>query len=199
MSTRLKGLEGTAAVMNDILIYGSNEEEHDRRLKVVLRTIKASGLKLNRAKCHFRQTELQFFGHIISTDGVKPDKSKVEAIIKLPSPMKQLWQVLGHKLCGQILSWPVHHATHSQAYSEKRRHRFGVSLRRRHSAKLCLWQHQHHATTIQASQWWSAQMPAAVAWVVTRPRMQKKDCMACEWACERFASYIQGMGMALRP
>ncbi len=97
MSTLLKGLEGTVIVMDDILVYGSDEEEHDRHLDVVLCTIKASGLKLNRAKCHFRQTELQFFGHIISADGVKPDNSKVEAITKLPGPtnVEQLRQVLG--------------------------------------------------------------------------------------------------------
>lgn len=86
MSTVLKGLDGTVFMMDDILVYGPNKEEHDCRLDLVLFTIKASGLKLNRAKCHFRQTELQFFGHIISTDGVKLDNSKVETITNLPSP-----------------------------------------------------------------------------------------------------------------
>lgn len=80
MTDLLKGLEGTVVVMDDILVYRSTKEEHDRHLDAVLRTVKASGLKLNRAKCHFRKTELQFFGHIISADAVKPDESKVEAI-----------------------------------------------------------------------------------------------------------------------
>ncbi|KAI3374418.1 hypothetical protein L3Q82_006243 [Scortum barcoo] len=73
-----------------------SKEEHHHRLDVVLRTIKVSGLKLNRAKCHFRQFELQFC-HVISADGVKLDNSKVEAIAKLPSPtnVEQLRQVLG--------------------------------------------------------------------------------------------------------
>lgn len=97
MSNLLKGLEGTVVVMDDILVYGSTNEEHDRRLDAVLRTVKASGLKLNRAKCHFEQTKLQFFGHIISADGVKPDESKVEAIAQMPCPsnVEQLQQVLG--------------------------------------------------------------------------------------------------------
>ncbi|XP_026016758.1 uncharacterized protein K02A2.6-like [Astatotilapia calliptera] len=97
MSTLLKGLEGTVVVMDDILVFGANKEEHDQRLGAVLQTIKASGLKLNRSKCHFGKNELQFFGHIISADGVKPDDGKVEAIAKMPSPtnVEQLRQVLG--------------------------------------------------------------------------------------------------------
>lgn len=97
MSSLLKGLEGTVVVMDNILVYGADNEEHDRCLDLVLCTIKASGLKLNRAKCHFRQTELQFFGHINWADGVKPDNSKVEAITKLPAStnVDQLRQVLG--------------------------------------------------------------------------------------------------------
>ncbi|XP_026020736.1 uncharacterized protein K02A2.6-like [Astatotilapia calliptera] len=97
MSTLLKGLEGTVVVMDDILVFGANKEEHDQRLGAVLQTIKASGLKLNRSKCHFGKNELQFFGHIISADGVKPDDGKVEAIARMPSPtnVEQLRQVLG--------------------------------------------------------------------------------------------------------
>lgn len=89
MSALLKGLEGTVVVMDDILVYGADREEHNRRLDAVLRTIKASGLKLNRAKCRFRQTELKFFGHIISADGVKQSAAKWR-----PSPkflLLQMW------------------------------------------------------------------------------------------------------------
>lgn len=93
-STLLQGLEGTVLVMDNILIYESSKEEHDCHLDAVLRTIATSGLKLNRAKCHFGKTELQFFGHIISADGVKPDNCKVESITKMPNPtnVKELRQ-----------------------------------------------------------------------------------------------------------
>lgn len=45
MSTLLQGLEGTGVVMDDILVFGSSKEEHDRRLDAVLQTIKAPGLE----------------------------------------------------------------------------------------------------------------------------------------------------------
>lgn len=47
MSNLLKGLDGTVVVMDDILVFGSTKEEHDRRLDAVQQTVKASDLKLN--------------------------------------------------------------------------------------------------------------------------------------------------------
>ena len=50
MSTLLKDHEGVVVVMDDILVYGATTEEHDRSPNAVLRTVKDSGLKLNRAR-----------------------------------------------------------------------------------------------------------------------------------------------------
>ncbi len=84
-------------VMDDILVYGRDQETHDKHLEVVLQTILESGLKLNKDKCHFSKKELSFFGHIISSDGVKPDPDKVKAITDLPHPkdITQIRQVPG--------------------------------------------------------------------------------------------------------
>ncbi len=49
MSTLLKGHEGVVVVMDDVLIFGAMREEHDSRLNAVLKTIRDSGVKLNRA------------------------------------------------------------------------------------------------------------------------------------------------------
>lgn len=87
MSTLIQGLEGTIVMMDNILVFGSNREEHNRHLDEVLRTIKASGLKLNGAKCQFRKTELQFFEHIIGADGIKLDNSKASPKCQAP----QMW------------------------------------------------------------------------------------------------------------
>jgi hypothetical protein len=97
MSTLLKDLKGLVVVMNDILVYGATTEEHDRSLNAVLRTVKDSGLKLNRAKCHFGKSEIQYFGHLISADGLRPGPSKVKAVTQMASPtsVEELRQVLG--------------------------------------------------------------------------------------------------------
>ena len=50
-------------------------------LKLCWRRIESSGLKLiNQSKCHLRQNEVKYFGHIISKAGVRPDPDKVKAI-----------------------------------------------------------------------------------------------------------------------
>lgn len=97
MSDLLKDHEGVVVVMDDVRVYGSSEEEHDQHLETVLWTIKQSGLKLKRSKCHFNKTELPYFGHIISAGGIKPDTSKVRAITEMPRPTNvgELCQMLG--------------------------------------------------------------------------------------------------------
>ena len=86
MKETLEGLEGCEAIMDDIIVYGRTEEEHDQRLKAVLRRIEESGLKLNKEKCFFKKREVKFFGHIISAEGVRPDPGKVRAITEMPAP-----------------------------------------------------------------------------------------------------------------
>lgn len=63
----------------------------------VLTTISDSGLKLNKAKCHFGKSEIQYFGHVISAGDMKPDPNKVKAVTQMPSPtnVEELRQVLG--------------------------------------------------------------------------------------------------------
>jgi transposase InsO family protein len=97
MSELLSGHEGCEVIMDDILVYGRNEAEHDARLEAVLETIKSSGLKLNKEKCHFRKKELTYFGHIVGEAGIKPNPEKVRAIMQLepPTNVKELRSVMG--------------------------------------------------------------------------------------------------------
>ena len=86
MSELLAGHEGCDVIMDDILIYGKDEEEHDARLEKVLKTIQASGLRLNKEKCHIKKKQLIYFGHLVGADGIQPNPEKVEAIQKMPAP-----------------------------------------------------------------------------------------------------------------
>ena len=58
MTDLLDNQDGAEACMDDILIYGANVEEHDRRLNEVLDKEKKAGLQLNRDKCHICQSEI---------------------------------------------------------------------------------------------------------------------------------------------
>ena len=44
------------------------------------------GLKLNMHKCKFNQSSLNYLGHTISKDGLRPDKDRLTAVINAPAP-----------------------------------------------------------------------------------------------------------------
>ena len=56
-------LQGTGAVniVDDIIIHGSNKVEHDQRLLNVLKKIKECGMTLNKQKCEFNLSRINFF------------------------------------------------------------------------------------------------------------------------------------------
>ena len=59
----LRGLHGVLCPMEDVLVYGKDQEEHDKRLEAVL--IQSAGVTLNPEKCKFSNDHLKFLGHII--------------------------------------------------------------------------------------------------------------------------------------
>ena len=97
MSSILADLEGVVCMIDDVLVYGSSHKEHDDRLEVVLNRLQKAGVTLNKEKCQFRQTSVQFLGQMIDGQGVRPDPTKVEAIqqFKQPTNGKELRRFLG--------------------------------------------------------------------------------------------------------
>ncbi|CAM4566663.1 unnamed protein product [Lepidochelys kempii] len=67
-------------------MFVNTSEEHDNNLQSVLNCISKAGLKLNRSKCKFRQTELSFLKYTISQAGLKPDPDHILAISNAPPP-----------------------------------------------------------------------------------------------------------------
>ncbi|XP_063965835.1 uncharacterized protein K02A2.6-like [Lytechinus pictus] len=97
MTDMFSDIEGVEVLVDDILIYGPSESVHDQRLKQVLERCREKCIKLNPDKCHIRQTQVTYMGHIVSTEGLKPDPKKIEAITKMPTPQskKGVQQFLG--------------------------------------------------------------------------------------------------------
>ena len=86
----IEGVEKTVNLQGDIIIWGSNQEQHDETLFEVLDRIRPSRIKLNKSKCVFSLTELTFLGHIVSKDGIKIDPKKCSAIVDLPMPTNKM-------------------------------------------------------------------------------------------------------------
>ena len=86
VSDILVGLPGVVVYIDDILIFGRNQVEHDARLASVLERLKAANLKLNWAKCHIGKDQVKYLGHTLTRDGVHPDSSKLSAIADMAAP-----------------------------------------------------------------------------------------------------------------
>jgi len=80
MSVIVEGLDGMICLMDDILVHGSNQQEHDKRLLATLEQLQKCHITLNREKCEFSKTTVKFLGHVIDHQGIKPDPEKVQAI-----------------------------------------------------------------------------------------------------------------------
>ena len=71
---------------DDMVIFGRNEEEHDRNLILFLETTRRNGLVLNKKKLQFKKEEVSFFGHRWNSTGISPDPKKTESILKMQFP-----------------------------------------------------------------------------------------------------------------
>ena len=86
MGKILEGLPGVLCHLDNILVYGTNMEEHDCRLKTVLEKIRSAGLTLNPSKCEFTKTSITFLGHVINDKGISADPQKLSAIKQMSPP-----------------------------------------------------------------------------------------------------------------
>ena len=73
-------------ISDDIIVFGTTQEQHDKTLEAVFRRLHETGLTINKSKCLFNQTTIEFFGLVFSSDGVSPDPSKVTAIKHATKP-----------------------------------------------------------------------------------------------------------------
>ena len=74
------------AYLDDILIYSSNLCEHKKHVRLVLAKLHEFGIQADVDKCEFHVTETKYLGLIISTEGIKMDPAKVEAIQNWSTP-----------------------------------------------------------------------------------------------------------------
>jgi hypothetical protein len=82
----LQDCSGTANISDDIIIYGSDQGEHDKRLEKVLTRLEERGLTLNKEKCVFDMPKLTFMGLLLSNRGIGPTEEKVRAVVEAREP-----------------------------------------------------------------------------------------------------------------
>nr|VZI04584.1 unnamed protein product [Spirometra erinaceieuropaei] len=93
----LRGLPFIYAYIDDLLVASSTTEEHMEHLATVFDRLQQFGVVLNPSKCVFGVPSLEFLGHLVDSQGIRPFPSKVAAIRDFPSPTskRQLQRFLG--------------------------------------------------------------------------------------------------------
>ena len=97
MDQILEGLHGVIAIHDDITIYGTDDEDHDKNIIAFMERAAQKGLTLNSKKCCIKQPCVSFFGVTFSADGMSPDPKKIQGIVDMPAPQDptQLQSFLG--------------------------------------------------------------------------------------------------------
>ena len=74
------------AYMDDLSIFSPNMEEHVVSLRAVFDRLRKAGVTLKLEKCVFACESIDFIGYNISKEGVKPQKSLMDAIENFARP-----------------------------------------------------------------------------------------------------------------
>ncbi|KAL9986226.1 hypothetical protein ACROYT_G000337 [Oculina patagonica] len=82
----LQDCDGAHNILDDVIVHAATEEEHDRRFENVVRVLSSKGLTLNRDKCQFKMSHLEFMGHVLSARGIGPADVKVKAVVDAREP-----------------------------------------------------------------------------------------------------------------
>lgn len=93
----LRGLPFAYAYLDDLLIASTSIEDHHAHLRQVLQRLSDHGMIINPTKCVFGTSELDFLGHRVTTQGIRPLDDKVSAVRNFPQPssLRRLREFLG--------------------------------------------------------------------------------------------------------
>ena len=86
MDSLFANVSGVVCYLDDILVSGKNEEDHNNNLDIVFQILKEAGFKLRKDKCSLGENCVKYLGHLIDSTGLHPLKSKVDAIKDAPIP-----------------------------------------------------------------------------------------------------------------
>lgn len=88
MDNVLRGLQGIHCLvyLDDVIIFSKSLTEHVEKLKAVFERFHQTNLKIQLDKSHFLRKEVLYLGHTITSEGLKPNNDKIDAVLKYPIP-----------------------------------------------------------------------------------------------------------------
>ena len=222
MSKILDGLEGILCHMDDVLVFGRDQEEHDKRLTATLERLQAAGVTLNRTKCEVNKDQVKFLGHIVDKEGIRADPAKTAAVreMKQPQNITELRRFLGMaNQLGQFspklaeISQPLRALLSSKAAwiwgPDQEKAFVSIKTELSHPTVLALYDPKakfkisadascYGLGAVLLQQQDSTWRPVAYAsrsMTETEKRYAQieKEALALTWACEKFTDYLLGL------
>lgn len=97
MDDIIKDLPNVVSYQDDLLVYASDEKEHDVALARLLERLIKYNVRINKGKSVFRMKEITYLGYMISSKGIQPDPEKFNPILSAADPKTQheLHSILG--------------------------------------------------------------------------------------------------------
>ena len=217
----LEGVDGVTCLIDNVLVVGKDEVEHDARLTRALQRIEDAGVTLNKEKCAFKKPSVKFLGQIISKDGIQADPEKTQAIreMEVPQSVTEMRRFLG--MVNQLGKFSPRIANLTQPLREllstKREWMWGPGqeqafkeIKEELSKPTILVLYDPEAelkVSADASSFglgavlfqkaednWRPVAYASMSMTETERRYVQieKEALAVTWACEKFSDYILG-------
>ena len=76
MSQVLEESNGAVCLMDDILVHGKTPQEHDENLRATMRKLQGANLTLNKSKCEFAKSSVEFLGTVVDANGIRADPKR---------------------------------------------------------------------------------------------------------------------------
>ena len=71
-----------ACYLDDNLITARSTEQHLQRLDEVLSRLQRYGIRLKLSKCKFLQEKIEYLGHMVTREGLRPTEENMSALKK---------------------------------------------------------------------------------------------------------------------
>lgn len=218
----LQDCPGAANIADDIIVHGKGKEEHNERLAKVFHKLIKAGLTLNREKCQFGMSHLEFMGHLLTDRGIGPTQARVEAVqnAREPTCVSEVRSFLGlvnfsakfipnlaivaeplRKLCRQNVKFE---------WKSEQKEAFAELKSRLAKAETLAYFDKSARTEVIADagpvglgavlvQWQNGERRVVyyasrvLSDVERRYSQTEKEALALVWACERFHVYLGGI------
>ena len=86
MSKIISGIPKVLNNRDDILVGGTNWDDHNANLTALLQRLEMHNITLRKEKCEFGKTSIEFHGHLFTENGLKPSPNKVKAVSECKPP-----------------------------------------------------------------------------------------------------------------